>query len=180
MATRRCSCSDEPTSGLDPQSREQIWTAITAAAEQGAAVLVTTHYLDEAEDYCDRVLLLSSGRVVAKGPARTVLDERELRQAALISASHAEEARRLESFRSAIDSRVGAGRLAVFFSDDDDLERFTRDVRESLGGAVELQVRQPAGGPAPPRRRRVRGVQPEWRGVPMTRTVQLSRLTGSS
>jgi ABC-2 type transport system ATP-binding protein len=133
---------DEPTSGLDPQSREQIWTAITNAAEHGAAVLVTTHHLNEAEDYCDRVLLLSSGRVVAQGPARTVLDERDLRQCALIPASLADEARSLDSFEAARDSRIGAGRLAVFFADDEDLEAFTRDVRESLGGAVELQVRR--------------------------------------
>jgi len=58
---------DEPTVGVDPQSREQIMMTVRKAAEAGAAVIYSTHYMEEAERLCDRVLLLDCGRVVANG-----------------------------------------------------------------------------------------------------------------
>jgi ABC-2 type transport system ATP-binding protein len=57
---------DEPTSGVDPMSRRAFWELIRGMARQGATVLVTTHYMDEAE-YCDRLALLHQGRIVAMG-----------------------------------------------------------------------------------------------------------------
>jgi ABC-2 type transport system ATP-binding protein len=64
---------DEPTVGVDPQSRERIFAAVRAQAAAGAAVLYTTHYMEEAEQLCDRVVLLDAGRVVASGtPAALV------------------------------------------------------------------------------------------------------------
>ncbi len=58
---------DEPTSGVDPQSRERIYEALGALAEAGLALLLTTHYLEEAERLCHRVAILDEGRVVADG-----------------------------------------------------------------------------------------------------------------
>ena len=58
---------DEPTVGVDPQSRERIFHAVRAYARQGAAVLFSTHYMEEAEELCDRVLLIDGGRLVAEG-----------------------------------------------------------------------------------------------------------------
>jgi ABC-2 type transport system ATP-binding protein len=57
---------DEPTGGVDPVTRRQFWELIYAAAERGTTVLVTTHYLDEAE-YCDRVSVMVDGRLAALG-----------------------------------------------------------------------------------------------------------------
>jgi ABC-2 type transport system ATP-binding protein len=57
---------DEPTSGADPLARREFWRRITALAEQGVTVIVTTHFMEEAE-YCDRVVILDSGRVLAQG-----------------------------------------------------------------------------------------------------------------
>jgi ABC-2 type transport system ATP-binding protein len=57
---------DEPTGGVDPLSRRQFWTLIRSLAEKGVAVLVTTHYLDEAE-HCDRVAIIQAGRLAAFG-----------------------------------------------------------------------------------------------------------------
>jgi ABC-2 type transport system ATP-binding protein len=57
---------DEPTSGVDPLARRRFWDLIYEMAEGGAAVLVSTHYMDEAE-YCGRLALMHRGRVVALG-----------------------------------------------------------------------------------------------------------------
>ncbi|WP_433509391.1 ABC transporter ATP-binding protein [Nonomuraea sp. CA-143628] len=59
---------DEPTTGLDPQSRANLWEHIRAQrAEQGVTVFLTTHYLDEADALCDRLLIIDHGRIVAEG-----------------------------------------------------------------------------------------------------------------
>ena len=57
---------DEPTSGADPLARRAFWRRITALAEQGVTIIVTTHFMQEAE-YCDRVAIMDSGRVLAQG-----------------------------------------------------------------------------------------------------------------
>jgi ABC-2 type transport system ATP-binding protein len=57
---------DEPTSGVDPLARREFWRRINALAEQGVTVLVTTHFMDEA-DYCDRVVVMADGEVLAAG-----------------------------------------------------------------------------------------------------------------
>ena len=59
---------DEPTTGLDPQSRRQLWEIIRDFGRQGRTVLITTHYMDEAERLCDRVAIVDHGRVIALGP----------------------------------------------------------------------------------------------------------------
>ena len=58
---------DEPTTGLDPQSRRQIWDIIRNLKERGRTILLTTHYMDEAERLCDRVAVVDYGRVIALG-----------------------------------------------------------------------------------------------------------------
>jgi ABC-2 type transport system ATP-binding protein len=57
---------DEPTSGVDPLARREFWRRITALAEQGVTVIVTTHFMEEAE-YCDRVAIMDAGKVLAQG-----------------------------------------------------------------------------------------------------------------
>ncbi len=58
---------DEPTTGLDPQSRRQLWDVIRAQKDRGRTVVVTTHYMDEAERLCDRVAVIDHGKVIALG-----------------------------------------------------------------------------------------------------------------
>jgi ABC-2 type transport system ATP-binding protein len=64
---------DEPTTGLDPQSRRQLWDIIRGFREQGRTVLLTTHYMDEAERLCDRVAIVDQGRVIALGSPRDLI-----------------------------------------------------------------------------------------------------------
>src|SRR5262245_50837590 len=64
---------DEPTTGLDPQSRRQLWDVIRAQKDRGRTVIVTTHYMDEAERLCDRVAVIDHGKVIALGtPAELI------------------------------------------------------------------------------------------------------------
>jgi ABC-2 type transport system ATP-binding protein len=58
---------DEPTTGLDPQSRRQLWDLIERFRREGRTVLLTTHYMDEAERLCDRIAIVDHGRVIAEG-----------------------------------------------------------------------------------------------------------------
>ena len=58
---------DEPTTGLDPQSRRQLWGVITRFRERGGTVMLTTHYMEEAQRLCDRVAIVDHGRVIAQG-----------------------------------------------------------------------------------------------------------------
>jgi len=58
---------DEPTTGLDPQSRRQLWDIIRAFQRNGGTVLLTTHYMDEAERLCDRLAIVDHGQIIAEG-----------------------------------------------------------------------------------------------------------------
>jgi ABC-2 type transport system ATP-binding protein len=66
---------DEPTTGLDPQSRRQLWDLIRDFRAQGRTVLLTTHYMDEAERLCDRVAVVDHGKVIALGSPRELIAE---------------------------------------------------------------------------------------------------------
>ncbi len=64
---------DEPTSGLDPQSRRQLWGLIERFRAEGRTVLLTTHYMDEAQRLCDRVAIIDKGKVIALGTPRELI-----------------------------------------------------------------------------------------------------------
>jgi ABC-2 type transport system ATP-binding protein len=64
---------DEPTTGLDPQSRRQLWDVVGRFRTAGGTVLLTTHYMEEAERLCDRVAIMDHGRVIALGSPRVLI-----------------------------------------------------------------------------------------------------------
>jgi ABC-2 type transport system ATP-binding protein len=64
---------DEPTTGLDPQSRRQLWDLIDGFKSDGRSILLTTHYMDEAERLCDRVAIVDHGRTIALGTPRELI-----------------------------------------------------------------------------------------------------------
>jgi ABC-2 type transport system ATP-binding protein len=65
---------DEPTTGLDPQSRRQLWGILERFRADGGTVLITTHYMDEAEVLCDRVAVVDRGRVIALGSPNELIE----------------------------------------------------------------------------------------------------------
>jgi len=66
---------DEPTTGLDPQARRNLWELIRDIRKKGTTVILTTHYLDEAEYLCDRVAIVDSGKIVAMNTPDRLIDE---------------------------------------------------------------------------------------------------------
>ncbi len=64
---------DEPTTGLDPQARRQLWELIEAFKLAGRTILLTTHYMDEAERLCDRIAIMDHGKVIAQGTPRELI-----------------------------------------------------------------------------------------------------------
>src|ERR1700739_3344468 len=65
---------DEPTTGLDPQSRRQLWEIIRAFQGSGGTVLLTTHYMDEAERLCDRLAIVDHGHIIAEGSPEELIE----------------------------------------------------------------------------------------------------------
>jgi len=65
---------DEPTTGLDPQSRRQLWDIIRAFQRDGGTVLLTTHYMDEAERLCDRLAIVDHGQIIAEGSPADLIE----------------------------------------------------------------------------------------------------------
>jgi ABC-2 type transport system ATP-binding protein len=65
---------DEPTTGLDPQSRRQLWTLIEEFRSTGRTILLTTHYMDEAERLCDRVAIVDHGHIIAQGSPHELIE----------------------------------------------------------------------------------------------------------
>jgi ABC-2 type transport system ATP-binding protein len=66
---------DEPTTGLDPQARRNLWDLINEIRDNGATVILTTHYMDEAEQLCDRIAIMDQGEIVKLDSPDKMIDE---------------------------------------------------------------------------------------------------------
>ncbi len=66
---------DEPTTGLDPQARRNLWDLIKAIRKKGTTVIITTHYMDEAEQLCDRIAIMDEGKIIALASPDKMIDD---------------------------------------------------------------------------------------------------------
>lgn len=66
---------DEPTTGLDPQARRNLWDLIKSIRSQGATVIITTHYMDEAEQLCDRIAIMDEGKIISLDSPDKMIDD---------------------------------------------------------------------------------------------------------
>jgi lipooligosaccharide transport system ATP-binding protein len=71
---------DEPTTGLDPQARHLVWDRLFRLKQQGMTLVLTTHYMDEAEQLCDRLVVMDAGRIVAEGSPRSLIERYSTRE----------------------------------------------------------------------------------------------------
>ena len=71
---------DEPTTGLDPQARQVLWDRLYALKQEGVTQIITTHYMDEAEQLCDRLVIMDQGKIVAEGSPQFLIDTHTTRE----------------------------------------------------------------------------------------------------
>ena len=71
---------DEPTTGLDPQARHLLWDRLYRLKQKGVTLVLTTHYMDEAEQLCDRLVVMDKARIVAEGSPRTLIEQHSSRE----------------------------------------------------------------------------------------------------
>jgi lipooligosaccharide transport system ATP-binding protein len=71
---------DEPTTGLDPQARHLLWDRLYRLKQRGVTLILTTHYMDEAEQLCDRLVVMDRGRIVSEGAPRALIAEHSSRE----------------------------------------------------------------------------------------------------
>jgi lipooligosaccharide transport system ATP-binding protein len=111
---------DEPTTGLDPQARHLLWDRLYRLKQQGVTLVITTHYMDEAEQLCDRLVVMDKGRFAAEGSPRQLIDQHSTKEVVELRFGADEEhdvARRLDGLVARTE--VLPDRL-LLYSDDGD------------------------------------------------------------
>ena len=71
---------DEPPTGLDPQARHLLWDRLYRLKQDGVTLIITTHYMDEAEQLCDRLVIMDKGKIVGEGSPRSLIEEHSTRE----------------------------------------------------------------------------------------------------
>jgi len=112
---------DEPTTGLDPQARHVLWDRLFRLKRSGVTLVLTTHYMDEAEQLCDRLVVMDKGRIVAQGSPRELIDLHATREVLELRFDHDEQ-------RHFADQVLGVGervevlpdRVLVYADDGDE------------------------------------------------------------
>ncbi|MGV9794346.1 ATP-binding cassette domain-containing protein [Gordonia sp. NPDC003422] len=138
---------DEPTTGLDPGTRAQVWSAVRALVDDGTTVLLTTQYLDEADQLSDSLVVMDAGRVIAEGPVDVLKDrvgERSL-EVTLAEPARMSEAAAIIHRRvvTAVVPSPESGRLTAALPDPALSARVVVALDEAGIAVAELAVRRP-------------------------------------
>ncbi len=111
---------DEPTTGLDPQARHALWDRLFRLKRQGVTLIITTHYMDEAEQLCDRLVVMDHGRIVAEGSPRDLIAEHATREVVELRFDPDEQEQHVEAVTGAGERlEVLPDRLLVYTDDGD-------------------------------------------------------------
>jgi lipooligosaccharide transport system ATP-binding protein len=109
---------DEPTTGLDPQARHVLWDRLFRLKQQGVTLVLTTHYMDEAEQLCDRLVVMDGGRIVAEGSPRSLIEQwstREVLELRFAADDHATYAPKVDGLADRVE--VLPDRLLLYAAD---------------------------------------------------------------
>jgi lipooligosaccharide transport system ATP-binding protein len=115
---------DEPTTGLDPQARHLLWERLYRLKREGVTLVITTHYMDEAEQLCDRLVVMDHGTFVAEGAPRDLITQHSTREVVELrfgTDSHEELHYRLAPFAERVE--VLPDRILLYVDDGDDTLR---------------------------------------------------------
>ena len=116
---------DEPTTGLDPQARHLIWQRIHALKKAGTTILLTTHYMEEASQLCDRVIFMDHGRVLLEGSPEALIREKVSKDVVEISGASADLIALLKREGGSVES-VG-DRIYVYTDRGDEIHRLVKE-----------------------------------------------------
>jgi len=109
---------DEPTTGLDPQARHLLWDRLYQLKERGATLVLTTHFMDEAEQLCDRLVVMDGGRIVAEGSPRSLIADYSTREVLEMRFGRGRNEEHLSELKAIADRiEVLADRVLVYTSD---------------------------------------------------------------
>jgi len=116
---------DEPTTGLDPQARHAIWARVRSLRARGTTVLLTTHYMEEASQLCDRVVIMDGGRILIEGTPQSLVD-REVGRTVVEAWNHGEE---FAGFLRGLPGRLEevGDRLYFYPTEGDHIERLLEE-----------------------------------------------------
>ncbi|MEJ7872983.1 MAG: ATP-binding cassette domain-containing protein [Rubrobacteraceae bacterium] len=120
---------DEPTTGLDPQARHLVWDKLRELTGEGKTLVLTTHYMDEAAQLCDRLCIMEGGRVIVEGRPREMISEHVSSEVLEIRATPNDLKKLTAAVESAADSVDSIGGSIYVYTPD--AESVTRRVRES-------------------------------------------------
>jgi len=112
---------DEPTTGLDPQARHVVWDRLYRLKQQGTTLVLTTHYMDEAEQLCDRLVVMDGGKIAAEGSPRQLIETYSTPEVLELRFSIAEQDQAAEKLAEIPAERleVLADRILIYTSDGD-------------------------------------------------------------
>jgi lipooligosaccharide transport system ATP-binding protein len=131
---------DEPTTGLDPQARHLVWDRLRSLTQQGVTLLLTTHYMDEAEQLCDRLVVMSDARIVAEGSPRDLIVEHAGREVLELRFAPGRLDGAIAGVRGVgVRQEALADRVIIF---GDDAEQLTAAVLERGVEAESMMVRR--------------------------------------
>ncbi|MEV8511979.1 ABC transporter ATP-binding protein [Dactylosporangium sp. NPDC051484] len=97
---------DEPTTGLDPQARHVLWDRLFRLKQQGVTLILTTHYMDEAEQLCDRLVVMDHGRIVAEGSPRELIDRYATREVLELRFAVGAQSDAVDKIKEAASARI--------------------------------------------------------------------------
>jgi lipooligosaccharide transport system ATP-binding protein len=120
---------DEPTTGLDPQARHLVWERLYQLKRQGVTLVLTTHYMDEAEQLCDRLVIMDGGRIVAEGSPRQLIERHCTREVVELRFENDDQREKAQAIVASSDLRTEplADRLLVYTADGErEVEELTR------------------------------------------------------
>ena len=130
---------DEPTTGLDPAVRLALWSRVRELRARGTTVLLTTHYMDEAQRLCDEVAIMSDGKIIELGAPRELITRRLARETVEIECTPAEETALLDGVPIGPNRLRAGSRLMLYLEDARPLVEHVR--RHDGGDRRELVVR---------------------------------------
>ena len=122
---------DEPTTGLDPAARQGLWNVVRRLKSEGRTILMTTHYMEEAEALCDRLAIMDNGRILESGTVEEIIGRRFQERGVHFGRKGAPEEEKLRAL-------AGVSRVAY---ESDEVVLYTKDVPATIGGLLELTTR---------------------------------------